>query len=165
MKLYVGIDNGVSGSIGLISKTEKIIFKTPAKLEQSYTKKKQNISRINFKVLYRRFAELKNDNKNIICLVERPMVNPTRFKASASALRSLEATLIIIEELGMPFQYIDSKQWQKVMLPQGIKGSAGLKKASSEIGIRLFPEFIKFIEKHGDADGILIAEWARRLNL
>ena len=35
--------------------------------------------------------------KKILVVLERPMVNPSRFKASKSALRAYEATLIILE--------------------------------------------------------------------
>lgn len=37
-----------------------------------------------------------------------------------------------------------------------------LEKASLQIGIQLFPSLRESIEGQGDADGILIAEWARR---
>ena len=59
--------------------------------------------------------------------------------------------------------YVDSKDWQKVLLPKGTKGSDELKKASLDIGNRLFPQFAD--NKHKDRDGILIAEYGRRLNL
>ena len=73
----------------------------------------------------------------------------------------LEAELCVVEMLSMPHIYIDSKQWQRELLPQGIKGSAELKKASKDIGSRLFPLHTNLITKHKDADGILIAYWAR----
>ena len=49
------------------------------------------------------------------------------------------------------------------MLPKGIKGADVLKKASLDVGKRLFPQFADKFK--GDADGILIAEWARKMNL
>jgi len=52
-----------------------------------------------------------------------------------------------------------------VMLPHGVKGPAELKKASADIGKRLFPGQTEAIDKHKDADGLLMAEWARRLQL
>jgi hypothetical protein len=48
------------------------------------------------------------------------------------------------------------------MLPKGVAGEE-LKKASLDIGNRLFPMFTEF--KHPDRDGLLIAEYARRQNL
>ena len=167
-KFYIGVDNGVTGSIGIID-SEDIYSaefeKIPIKTEQSYTKKKQNISRINWVELFAFFSNYKTPKNNSICLIERPMVNPGRFKATMSALRCLETVLICIEMASLPYQYIDSKQWQKELLPKGIKGSAELKKASCDIGIRLFPQYKEQILKHKDADGLLIAEWAKRQNL
>ena len=49
------------------------------------------------------------------------------------------------------------------MLPKGIKGSDELKKMSLDVGNRLFPQFRDF--KHPDRDGLLIAEYGRRINI
>jgi len=162
-KLYIGIDNGVSGTIGVLLNNKSWFFKTPIKKEQNYTKAKANISRIDFGILRQTLHDILtcNDFGSIKCLIERPMVNPGRFKATTSALRSLEATLIILETLDIPIEYIDSKKWQKELLPSG-SSKENLKKDSSDIGIRLFPEFKEKILNHKDADGILIAEYARR---
>ena len=156
-KVYIGIDNGVTGSIGIISDSGSELIPTPVKMEQSYTKAKQNISRIDYLKL---FDLLCNYNSvPTMILIERPMVNPTRFKASASALRALEATLIAVESLGLAYSYIDSKEWQKVLLPSG---SSDLKKDSMDIACRLFPSHSTSIKKHKDGDGLLIAEYCRR---
>lgn len=161
--IIIGIDNGVSGTIGIIDlrdNTSKFIL-TPTKSELSYTKTKKNISRVDVNKLREILNPYKGTNVHI--LVERPMVNPGRFDATISAIRALEATLIIIEELNMSHEYVDSKGWQKQLLPVGIKGSAELKSASVTIGNRLFPSHSELINKHKDADGILIAEYGRRL--
>jgi hypothetical protein len=168
--LYIGIDNGTSGTIGLV-KTEKYneceFFETPSFSEQDYTKKKKNISRINSTELFNILKNTieKNNYDKIFAILERPMINPTRFVASICAARAFESTLTIIEVLQIPRQFIDSKEWQKELLPQGLKGSDELKKASKDVGCRLFPQFKDLIVKHGDADGILIAEYAKRKNL
>jgi hypothetical protein len=156
MKTFCGIDNGVTGTIGII-KEDSIFVKTPVKLEQSYTKKKQNISRIKVHEL-KKILDVGID----FALIERPFTDPKKFKATLSAMRSLEATLIIVELLKIPYAYIDSKEWQKALLPAGVKGSVDLKKASLDVGCRLFPMHSEAIVKHGDADGILIAEYCRR---
>jgi len=158
-KTYIGIDNGTTGSIGIIGENEVIFTLTPSKSEQSYTKSKGNISRIDYKKIYN-ILEPWKDNCHV--MIERPMVNPGRFKATVSALRALEATLIALEVLEIPHEYIDSKEWQKELLPKGIKGPAELKKASLDIGCRLFPQFKDLIIKQKDADGILIAEFCKR---
>lgn len=160
-KIYAGIDNGVSGSIGIVGEGVDTVFtSTPTKKEQDYTKEKKIATRLDYSKFMELFSGL---NKNDICVVmERPLVNPQRFAATASALRCHEAELIMIELLGCKHMFIDSKEWQKAMLPKGCSGEE-LKKASLDIGNRLFPQF-KGV-KHPDRDGLLIAEYARRKNL
>lgn len=163
MKYWIGIDNGTSGSIGVVSDdaTFKATYtKQFIKMEQSYTKKKQNISRIEHSELYEFIKSLKDQGEIFIAL-ERPMVNSSRFKASMSGIRAIESTLIIIERLEVPYMYIDSKEWQKAMLPSGNKGPE-LKVASASVGLRLFPHCKDFIKKQKDADGLLIAEYVKR---
>lgn len=82
-------------------------------------------------------------------------------KALNSAMRSMEATLIVLELLQIPYVWLDSKSWQSELLPHGLKGTDELKKASMDVGIRRFPQFKELIQKHKDSDGILIAEYCR----
>lgn len=160
-KILIGIDNGVTATIGVVGEgIIPLMMKLPTKKEQNYTKKKDNITRLDAKG----FAKLIGgyDPNDVMVVMERPMVNPTRFKATTSALRCFEAELILIEHFGYAHCFVDSKDWQKVMLPKGVSGD-DLKNASLDIGNRLFPYFKDF--KHPDRDGILIAEYARRANL
>lgn len=163
MKTWIGIDNGVTGSIGIINDNDVEFYKTPSRTEQSYTKKKQNITRVDISELKHILSNYDPDETKV--LLERPYVNPTGIKATISAVRCLEAVLITIENLCIPYEYIDSRQWQKEMLPKGCKGTKELKKASLDVGMRLFPGWKKEILKQKDADGLLIAEWARRRGL
>jgi len=162
--IYVGIDNGVSGSIGIVDGDRQILvssmyYKMPVFKSLSYTRHTQWISRIDI-------VRLKNllciySGRELRVILERPLVNPMMFKATQSAMRALEATLIVLEELKFSYMYCDSKEWQKVLLPSGLKGGE-LKKASLDIGMRLFPS----IDFNGfaDADGLLIAEYSRRVS-
>jgi len=162
-KVYIGIDNGPSGSIGLVgNSTASMLFPAPIKLLQDYTKKKKNVNRLNPE----KFIEIINTYSNPkMVLIERPFVNPMMFNATLSAIRFLEATLIMLESLDIPYMFLDSKEWQKVLLPEGCKGKEELKKASHDIGIRLFPICESVIQKQKDADGLLIAEYGRRKGL
>lgn len=163
MKTYVGIDNGVTGTIGILTPEGTCeLLPTPTKSVQSYTKTKQNITRLDWLAFGKILENLSNC---VTILMERPLVNPGMFKATASALRCHEAQLVILEECELPYMFIDSKEWQKDLLPSGCKGRDELKKASMDIGIRLFPELSAAITKQKDADGVLIAEWARRKGL
>jgi len=163
MKIKIGIDNGVTGSIGIIVKdefnTNVFFYKMPVISQQDYTKKKKRIHRIAFNA-FKDIVRFVCDNEaNVEIAIERPMINSTRFNASMSAARALEATLCVLEDLGIGFRYIDSKEWQKAVLPLGLKGSEQLKRASKEIGIRLYPQFTKLITSCKDADGLLIAHY------
>lgn len=159
---YIGIDNGISGSIGCISGDGSWadMIPMPTFSEQNYTKAKKNITRIDVFTLK---DYLTDRSPSVKVFLERPMVNPGRFMATTSALRALEATLIVIESLGYSLQYVDSKEWQKTMLPCGTEGPSELKKASLDIGKRLFPKLATVIDKHKDADGLLMAEHFRRI--
>ena len=157
---YIGIDNGVSGTIGIIDDDHYQFLKSPTRKTQDYTKAKKNITRIDgikLKKQLKPFSTYK-------CILERPLVNPTRFFSTCSAMRSLEALLIVLEDINMSYQFIDSKEWQKAILPKGCQGTE-LKKASVDIATRLYPLFSDMYKKHGDADGILIAEYARRYKI
>ena len=159
MKTYIGIDNGVTGSITVINDDYISVEPMPCKTEQSYTKARQEITRIDVPVLKTMLSRI-----FLPCLVllERPMVMPARFKQTMSAIRALEAVLICIEAWKLPVRYIDSKEWQREMLPQGTEKKE-LKKVSLQIGMRLFPG----VNWKGfkDADSLLMAEWARRNQL
>jgi len=161
-RAFIGIDNGVTGSVGiLVEGLEPVGFKTPTKKVLNYTKQAKNVSRLEvnkFEELLQ--THLPENKAGVLCSIERPMVNPGRFQASLTAVRCLEATLNVLEKLAIPYEFIDSKQWQKALLPSGLKGDA-LKHASLDVGKRLFPS-VKHVK---DADGILIAEWLRRQNV
>lgn len=165
-KLYVGIDNGASGTVSVLSAGGSVLLheKTPTRSEQSYTKDAKNITRIVVPKLRQLLHPV--SGATYFVYLERPFVNPQMFKASLSAIRALEATLIAIEELqdehgvDMRYSYIDSKEWQKVLLPAGLKGSDVLKKAAVDVARRLFPHV-----GSKDADSLLIAEYGRRRGL
>lgn len=167
-KIYVGVDNGTTGTIACVGECSAKIIETPIVKEQSYTKAKKIISRIDHLALKQWLIDLMGSGiapSEVVAVIERPMINPMRFQASVSAARSLEATLCVIEDLGIPHMYVDSRQWQGALLPKGVQGAPELKKASMDIGLRLFPDQENVIRKHKDADAILIAEWARREQL
>lgn len=161
-KVIFGVDNGVSGSIGVITEDDTYFIPVPTFSQQSYTKKKANITRINTTVLSGLIGVFLQGyaGSDAFAYLERPMVNPVRFQASASALRAHEAVLIVLERFDVGYRFIDSKEWQKSLLPAGIKGTPELKKASLDIGIRTYPSLEDEIRKQGDADGLLIALYA-----
>lgn len=181
-KLYIGIDNGTTGTIGWVGEgVHPTIIETPVRVEQSYTKSSKKTTRIDHERLTALFKELigEHDPSEVLVVMERPFTgsftkgrnakdkNGDRggFVANISAARAFEVTLVLVEQAKLPHEIVDSKQWQKVLLPNGVTGSDARKAASKDIGLRLFPDQEKVINKHKDADGLLIAEWARRERL
>ena len=169
---WVGIDNGVTGTIAFLiedrstGEFSSVFMETPVLSHLSYQKsKKRNMNRVDWKRLSEEFAKLKETCDRIVVCIERPMINSVRFDASLSARASLEAMLILFEMYDLPYSYVDSRAWQKVYLPAGIKGSAEQKEASKEVGLRMFPIHADLIKKHKDADALLIAAYMRKENM
>lgn len=154
---YIGIDNGCSGSVGIIHASGSVTYDpTPTVRVLNYTKSKQFLRRIDGAILKLMLEPVKDD---CFCMIERPLVNPGRWKATMSAMRAMEATLIVLEILNIPYQFIDSKEWQRVLLPSGLEKEE-LKIASKDVAKRLFPK-VK-LEGFSDGDGLLISEFCRR---
>lgn len=168
MNAFVGIDNGVTGSVGIVWEDGKAAFIRMSELtdsEQDYVKAKRNITRVKARRLYRWLKDKIEDTDRVFVMIERPMVNPTRFRSTISAVRCLENVLIVVQDmLGFAFEYVDSRKWQKELLPFGCTGADELKKASMDIGIRKFPALKAEIAKQKDADGLLIAWFCRKEN-
>lgn len=152
----IGIDNGVTGTIGIITPDSVHFFSTP-----TY----KTIAPIKSRVRFANHvdpdlleAALRPYQETGMVFLERPFTG-ANLMTTASAARADEATRITLRRLGMAYDYIDSKQWQGVLLPKGARGSAVLKAASAELGSRLYPQFSDLIRRHKDADGLLIAKW------
>lgn len=159
--IYIGADNGISGSWSIfLDSGDSVFFKTPVIKCLSYTKEPQHIHRIDWQVLQDKLANITNWDE-AIALIERPLVNPRMFKATQSALRSLEATIIVFELLGIDYSYTDSKCWQREFLSSAVLGHDEMKKASKEVGLQMFPEHKEMILKHGDADGLFIGRFCQ----
>jgi hypothetical protein len=172
--IYLAIDNGISGSVGWVNESGSSsgVFSMPTFSEQDYVQKKQNVTRIDTEVLSQKLKDLvvealtvSDFNKSSVRLfLERPLVNPMRYRATLSAIRAWEATLIVLRPFKWSYIVVDSRKWQKAMLPTGCKGPE-LKVASVQVGCRLFPDHADWIKDQGDADSLLIAEFARRNKL
>lgn len=174
----IGIDNGASGSVGIIRDGVAVHFgPVPTQDYLHYGKKGsigQRLDRLSLGVLLRQHAPYTNvpvgededgkeqyaeapDFRTTRVYVERPFTaGPRMINAALSAARFFEATIITLEDLGLGYEVIDSGVWQKPLLG-GVTGSADLKKASKLRGIQLYPHLTDAIKEQGDADGLLIA--------
>lgn len=164
--LYCAIDNGTTGSIAMLQDDGGVVeyCKTPVFKQQDFTKEAKNVTRVNGPVLLELFRQHIKTKPGMEWRVfmERPFVNPKMFNATLSAIRAWETTLTIIELLDLHRQTKDSRTWQSRILPKGIKGTPDLKRASVDIGCKLFPTYTAEIVKHGDADSLLMCEVCRR---
>ena len=161
MRLFIGIDNGPTGTIGGITEDESFTFfvKVPTYSERSYTKKVQNITHVDYDRLFEMLEKL-SGSFDIVVATERPLVNPRRFNATMSGVRSHEILLAVLRSLGVElYATWDSKEWQKAQL--GAFGKGESKLASERVGLELFPGHAGLIKKHHDADGLLIAKHLR----
>lgn len=163
--LWIGMDNGASGTLALLSDfAEPALLKTPVMKMQDYCKAKKRVTRLDHKTLKKLICDYVtfplNETIQLIAGIERPMVNPHMWKASESGMRFLEATWVIMEQMNIPMVFLASTDWQRTLLPKGTKGKEELKKASLDIGNRLYPQFRDF--NHTDRDGLLIAHYMKQ---
>ena len=153
-KTFVGIDNGVTGGITILNTdgSVRVHSVTPVKRCMNYTKKKAFIHRVDSSIFRTLLVQA---GGNTFVMIERPMVNPGRFGATISAIRCLEATELILEELQIPYQFVDSKEWQKALLPSGLKKEE-LKFAADSVAHRLYPRL-----KVVNSDCLLLALYCK----
>lgn len=167
--IYIGLDNGATGSIGMINTKNGDVFYSgvPTREVQDYVQERRTINRLNVDMLEHIILDFIPNGRleREYAVLERPMINPARFQASIHAARCFEAALLVFEELEIKYRVIDSRIWQLAILPKGTKGAA-LKQESFNVGLDLFPqkEIRDAIIKQSDADALLIAEYARRVN-
>ena len=186
---YIGIDNGVSGSVAVVG-TDGVLLHygpTPVVRRLNYTKAKEFLNRVDGVALAAILAPYAQHGSVVI---ERPMINPMRWTATVSAIRCDEATLIVLESLGMRYCYVDSKEWQKEMLPhrpelkkpaklfktataeekaaQKIlaaahkKANEARKKETKTLSLEVGKRLFPHVKFSKDADAALMAEWARK---
>ena len=159
----IAIDNGVTGSIAIIG-PDGVFFEPVPTMEQLMGKAGKVVRRIDH-------ADLRGLMGYWVggldgptagrghAYIELPfsgsamMINTTVLSA-----RAHEAVSIVLEQLGIGYETVDSKPWQAAMLG-AIKGSPALKKASMLRGMQMFPAHAKAIRDHGDADSLLMAQY------
>ena len=116
-KVYVAIDNGVTGAIAMMDELGDLLYLnlTPVRKGMDYTKARNLINRLDGTAFKEILAPL-IPSKTVIRL-ERPAASPKlNWKNTVSAIRCDEAQQIVMEGLGLPFQHIDSRDWQTSML-------------------------------------------------
>ena len=159
---YIGIDNGQSGSVGIIGPDGVAYESIPTQDYLHYGKKgtiSQRLDRAGLSNLLPHFSAPGPwvGYANIHIYIERPFSGKF-INAVVPAHRFFEATIICLEDLQLGYTVVDSREWQAKMLGN-VKGSANLKKASLLRGLQLYPQLAASIKSQGDADGLLIAHY------
>ena len=161
MRITIGIDNGSTGSIGIIG-PDGVTFEAIPTQDYLHYGKKGSISKRLDRCALTNLVEVQlKEHSPIGCqlvtrvYIERPFTGKF-INAVIPAHRFFEATIIALEDLGLGYEVVDSREWQAAVLGN-IKGSALLKKASKLRGIQLYPALSAAIISQGDADGLLIA--------
>jgi hypothetical protein len=154
--ITIGIDNGSSGSVAVLHEVPgAATFQPVPTQDYLHYGKKGSIGRRLDRAALRDLLMGPGFARRARVYVERPFSG--RFiNAVVPAHRFFEATIIVLEDLGLGYEVIDSGTWQKPLLGN-VSGSPALKLASRLRGVQLYPHLKDAITRHGDADGLLIA--------
>lgn len=156
----IGLDNGTTGSMSVWDSNLNVmgLHNLPIKKELDYTKEVKHITRIDYPGMCELLTQIKaGTNNDLHVYMEKPfMCGPKCMQSSINAFRCFESELIALEECEIGYTVINSKDWQKHVLPHGIKGSAELKKAALDVARRLYPYLSEKLTK-ANADSVLIA--------
>ncbi len=161
-KITIGVDNGSSGSIAIIG-PDGVIFEPMPTKAAVMGKKGKMIKRID----HGRLDDLlipyaDNIGIEIHAYIERPFTGSAMMiNTTVLAARAFEAVCIVLEQAGIGYTDVDSKEWQAAILP-GVKGTPELKLASRVLGVQKYPKLASKISDHGDADGLFIAQHYHR---
>lgn len=156
-------NSGTTGTVGWLGyRGMSKMVEIPVKKRTSFHKVPHSMTVIDVEELERRICYWMDwgytEPAAVIAYRERPVINPKRWSESLTAIRADEAVTIMLERMGIKYQYVDSKAWQRHILPSfGKAGTTSdmLKAESKDIGLKMFKSLSDIIEKHGDADGIL----------
>jgi hypothetical protein len=148
MSTYMGIDNGVSGSIGILRDgvPELIAAREYTRVKP---KRKNALECDPFRLI-----QILDEAKPYGVVLERPFRGQFRnTEVSAAHFDSVVRT--ILETKGIPFIQVDSKKWQGPLL--GVVKAGETKSTSMSLGKRRWPTLAAEIEDQGDADALFMA--------
>lgn len=156
--IYIGIDPGLTGAVGVLDGSESVVYDTPIAKEGKRTvyvpKEMDAILR-----LVKGAANLHKEQVHVF--IERVHSMPHQGVASSFNFGiGFGMWLGIIAALNLPVDKVTPQNWKRTMLhgQQKDKDSARIR------AIELFPNVSLALKKHhGRADALLIAEFGRRL--
>jgi len=168
MSLYLGIDPGLDGAIGVIDEQGNYIriYDTPIIKYQKGKKKKREYDIPAIRNILINFSD--TGPTKITLGLEKMQSLPPGIRIQASFSLGLCQGIFegLLVALNIPYQLVIPKTWQKefqITKPKGDK-----KAQSMMIAEKLFPTAElrgpKGGKKDGRSDALLIAEWMRRKN-
>ena len=154
-KLYLGVDPGISGGIGLLDHDGKIVLaeRMPIMPSPVYGKHMVDGQRL--------YDTLNNATKNamVACVIERVSAMPNQGVTSSFNFGvSYGIAAGILGALQISHQFVLPRKW---------KGDMGLgadKDLSMGMAMRLWPTLKLLKKDDGIAEALLMAEWIRRKN-
>ena len=153
--IAIGIDNGVTGTIGIITPERSCLRPVPTMADALGGRR---IDHEALRELILSFCEG--------CLavthaaIEQPLSGLPSAAAIKSANRAFEAARITLEILGVGYEVISAAKWHKTELP-GVTGRENLKRQSLAKGLAMLSDIKSkdCARKAKDCDGLLIADW------
>lgn len=188
-KEYIlAIDNGATGSFTILDTKGKLVafehvpsfqlpsWKKPKSTKTKSGKKSKTVKQSHFTVidinaLQKKLVSYLNTVSNVKCYLERPAVGFSGWGiwTSLSGFASWVAVQYVLLALKIPYETVDSKEWQDALIPQATgknnkeylkslkRGERNklLKKASDALAKEMFPEIT--LKELGDGDSVCMA--------
>ncbi len=158
-KVFIGIDNGVSGALAAINAFSQIIALLPMPIQKA---RKGN--EIDVAAVWRWIDDL-GAREGITAILEEPGGSKSA-KAATSMAGSFHALRTILTLKGIRWHRVTPQKWQREMFP-GCK-AGDTKPRALELSRRLWPDdgFLATprckTAHDGLIDAALLAEWARK---
>ena len=190
--LFLGIDNGVSGSMTIMDATGRVLLyeHVPTYKEVKWTKPKTTktksgkktvkhdyITLVDIDAMQRILVKYTSLVSDVYCFLERPAISYAAawsMQTSISAGMSWAYVTYVLKKLKINRTDIDSKMWQKAFIPEatGEKNKEYMKTLKAGERNKLLKEasdmFAKSIwpgfssKELGGGDSVCIAEYGRR---
>ena len=158
--IYIGIDPGLSGAVGVIGDTlDPMVFDTPTVLVEGEKTKRKYLTAA-MALLLKPFT----GRPDVLVILENVHSMPKQGVASSFNFGEGKGMWEgILGAFEIPFDLVSPQRWKKaIMADQGKDKSAARFKA-----MQLFPSLadqLKLVKYDGRAEALLMAEYGRRLH-
>jgi len=156
--IFIGIDPGLGGAVGVLTPEYAHVFDTPTVLVEGEATKRKYLTAA-MATLLRPFA----DRRDVLAILEHVHSMPKQGVASSFSFGEGKGMWEgILAAFNIPTELVSPQRWKKaIMADQGKEKSAARFKA-----MQLFPAIageFKLVKHDGRAEALLMAEYGRRL--